>query len=239
MTPNMPTCPNCDAILRDEDINVKGELGKCDNCESVFELKIPSGTDYQPKQIVRCPKGVEYTQSQKDLLEIIIKWRNVEGGLAGCLLFSLLVVGGVLLLMTFIMIKAGAYLGIFFFIPFVLFSIPFIQIYLHSQFNYTHIKVDQKNLLISQKPYKDNFHNKDFQFPVEKIEQVYVSVEYRKTKNGITKDYFLNVKLKDGNKIKVIKNFNNLNIYRYLEQEVERFLEIKDEIVSGEYRGKG
>lgn len=66
---------------------------------------------------------------------------------------------------------------------------------------------------------------------VSTIDQLYCDIVYG---NRGSRSYKLGVQLKDGSRIDLVKNLNQPNEARYLEQEIEKRLGIADRIVPGE-----
>jgi len=68
------------------------------------------------------------------------------------------------------------------------------------------------------------------------IEQLYTKQRISRSKNGTRISYQLHALLQDGRDKALIKNLTSSEQALYVEQEVERFLDIENIPVSGEYR---
>ena len=104
-------------------------------------------------------------------------------------------------------------------------------------FNTTFITADSRHLRIEHRPLRIPFYpNNDF--PVMDIDQIYVDKYVKSTTNG-KPDYAYSVEaiLKNKNHVRLVKGLQYPDQALYIEQEVERFLEIKDRPVDEEWQG--
>ncbi|MEL6945980.1 MAG: hypothetical protein AAFO82_25265 [Bacteroidota bacterium] len=99
--------------------------------------------------------------------------------------------------------------------------------------NTTYIKVDHREIDISFAPLPflgaKNLSTAD-------IEQLFVREKVTKGKNGTRITYQVDAILTTGKSTALVKGFSDAQQAQYIEQKIERFLDIKDEEVHGEYR---
>jgi hypothetical protein len=101
--------------------------------------------------------------------------------------------------------------------------------------NRTEIHVDYETLIVRHRPVPW-FGNR--MLPVEQVSQLYVEEKIAHGKNGTSVSYLLNLETVDGRKVKIVRCEEREQAL-YIEQEIERFLDISDEAVEGEYRASG
>lgn len=71
--------------------------------------------------------------------------------------------------------------------------------------------------------------------PVTDVEQFFTEEKVNRTKNGESRSYTLSVKLRNGNRVELIKGMSNAEEALFTEQQIERRLRIADAAVFGEY----
>ena len=231
---NQLYCPNCNAKLSANDINVMSNVGKCNNCNSAFQLSEAIALDYSPKPHVRMPKGIEAYHGLTGL-DIELDWRKSSSSLGFFIFFTLFwdfVVG-----IFVVAALAGGDLG--FLLPIsihLLVGIGMTYYVMALLLNKTYIYVSASEVSIEHRPLPWPFNRNKYLNPSE-IEQFYVEEYVASTTNGRPNyAYRLLIKKKDGEKIKVLNNIGKLAHARYIEQEMEKFLHIEDEPMQGEYR---
>ncbi|MCA9030709.1 MAG: hypothetical protein KDA66_07875 [Planctomycetaceae bacterium] len=72
--------------------------------------------------------------------------------------------------------------------------------------------------------------------PVDDIDQLYVKHERNVGEKGTSHNYPLLARLKSGREVKLLPHNSEVEISRAVEQLVEKYLNIKDQAVPGEYR---
>ena len=72
--------------------------------------------------------------------------------------------------------------------------------------------------------------------PVAEIEQLFITREVSHNKNGTSVTYELRAITRDHASLKLLKGFDDIEPLLWLEQELERVLDIRDRPVAGEFR---
>ena len=100
-------------------------------------------------------------------------------------------------------------------------------------FNRRKVVIDNDVLTSEIKPFKIDSGRQEFK--TSEIEQLYVSKYFTGTTINEKRlmAYSLSAILKDKRSVRIISN-SNLETALYLEQEIERFLDIEDKTVTGE-----
>lgn len=228
-------CPACRAPIFADDINILKTIAKCKSCSNVFDFndKIKGSGDLPAryrKEIV-IPPGIEVLHLMREL-EIMIKWRRSAKTFT--LFFAIFwnVFIGIFTLVAFF---AGGYFMLAFMIPFILAGIYLIYSSAGYMLNTTYITVDEQRISLTHKPI--NFLiQKDRHFSTTEIKQIFV----RKYTVGSTNGnpvyaYAVDMQLQNGKTLNLVKELHSVDYARYIEQEIEYYLKIKDRPVDGEY----
>ncbi len=232
------SCPGCEKEIFYKDINIEKAIAKCSNCHTVFSFEEEelSGPPKRPgdirlkEEIFIIPKGIEmYTILSE--LNIEMTWRHT--GSKFILTFGLFW-NAILLPFIFIAIFAGEPMIFLFISAHLAVGIGFGYACLSILFNKTYISADEYGLRITHSPF--TWFHKQHDIPADQIKQLFV----KKYTNGSTNGqpnyaYSLNIILKNGEEIKLMKGINKPIPARYLEQEIEKFMNIKDARVAEEY----
>ena len=213
-------CPSCHNELPADNLNINDKIGKCHHCNVVFsfqgEIKEMLSLT-EPKQEVIRPEGIDLFHFQ-DELEISIgqPFTPLEA-------IALSILPTVAFFLTMISIKQGLtfmWAGLFWVISGLLF-----YILLNRNKHKIFINVDNERLDIQWRPKK---MMKDKSFSIGEIDQIYVK------KNVSTGGIGLNmiVNGESGQKhVTLIAGLKSFTKARYLEQEIERHLGLKDQKV--------
>ncbi len=218
-------CPSCHEEVTSDNINLQNSLSKCSNCNVIFSIEkevenIKSKNEI--KQEVLRPEGIDLFY-YKDELDITIQ-QHIEGFNAWAIGFSPL----------FALISIGIYfvekITISPFIP-IAFSLLAIY-YIYKAFNYsnhkTYIDINNRSLSIKRRP--NNF-KKDKFFSVDEIDQIYIKPSLEGA--GYQSIYMITNGL-EGQKHEKLMTVNSLSKAKYLEQEIETYLNIKNREVAEE-----
>lgn len=227
-------CTSCGSVISNENININTSLAKCTSCNSVFkigeddffkstvrrgrpEMIMPEGTD-----VLTLPNSldiqIDWLKSQPRasitfLTFFTVIWNGFIGIMAGSFIMS-----GMISELLFLSIHLLVGLGLLYYI---------MTVYL----NYTDVIVTDKFLEISHRPIKIPFSSKK-RIANSDIDQLYVTrYVASKTNNNPNYAYALWARLKNNKKIKLVKGMNK-ETQLYLEQEIERFINIEDQFVS-------
>lgn len=212
-------CPSCEEEVAAEHINLQNSLAKCGACNVIFSIeetvKAIKTTNEMKQQILQ-PEGIDLFY-YRDELDITIP-QPIQGLDAALIIFvpflaALSVLG--------FFLEEGAMA------PYIPIALTLVALYyIHKAVNYsknkTHIDINYKTLSIKHRPNnfkKDNIYNTD------EIDQLYVNPS-----SEIAKHYTVHMVLNglDGQKHKKLLTVNTLSKAKYLELEIERYLNIED-----------
>ena len=232
-------CPECQTHIISEDIHLVQTIAKCKSCNNIFEFTdqlkeagFPTPYRHKP-EIFNIPPGIDILHLMNEL-EIKINWRRSAKYFTP---FFALVWNVFVFFHSFIMIFSSGNTSIFlFYIPFYAAGIYLMYKSLGLFLNNTYITVDVDKILVEHKPI--NFLiQKDQYLPSEDVDQVYVTRhEVGKRNDNPVYAWSVEVKMKDGEIISLVKELHALKYARFIEQEIEKHLDIRDRPVSGEWK---
>lgn len=228
-------CPECRAPIFSDDINIVKTIAKCKSCNNIFDFNDKIGSSNQlpgryRKEII-IPPGIEVLHLMSEL-EIMIKWRRSAKNFT--LFFALFwnIIISIFLLAFFVV---GDLLFLLFLTPFILVGIYLIYASIGYLLNTTYITVDEQRISLEHKPI-NYLIQKDQHFTSGQVEQLFVRKYTVGTSNGNPIYAFaVDMKLKSGKQQTLVKELHSVEYARYIEQEIEYYLKIKDRPVSGEY----
>jgi len=227
-------CEECGHDMGGNDININSTLAKCSNCGTVYFIKddefFLGDRDERPEMMI--PEGTEVLHLPSSLDIRVSRYKSAtKAELTFKTIFTvfwnlvLFIVAGSFLL-------SGIVLPILFMSAHLIIGLGMAVNLAQTIFNHTDIIVDDYNLKIANRPIR-GFWNRDKSYNKKDIDQLYVSKYVASTTNGKSNYAFaLYAIMKNGKKIKLIKGMNK-ETQLYLEQELERFLNIEDVHVSG------
>lgn len=212
-------CPSCHNEVNSDNINLQNSFAKCSNCNVIFSIeeemeKIKNKTE--AKQQYFRPEGIDLFYYQ-DELDITLD-QHIQGLDIWAMTFSPLIAIG--LFMNFFLAENP--ISIYFPIVFSLVAIY----YIYKAINYykykTYIAVNDKFLSIKYRP---NNLKKDRNFVADDIDQLYL-----KPSNEMPGHYIIHMVINgmDGQKHEKLMAVNSLSKAKYLEQEIEKYLNIVD-----------
>lgn len=231
-------CPKCNHDIIAEHINIDKTLAKCSNCNNVFTFEENIKSPMRRRSEVFLPENIEI-EEYADEMTIFYHWRKAKK-ISSFLVFFGLLWNGILIPLAASAIATGSVemlIGISFHL---LVGVGFL-IYILSRFlNTTYITVDDYELAIEHRPITIPFLNKNQYYDVRDFEQLYSKKYISHQVNGQNiYAYAVQAILKDGNDIRIIDGLKSKNKALFIEQEIELFLGIKDENVSGEISADG
>jgi hypothetical protein len=229
-------CPKCGEYVPASNININKTLGKCEHCNSVFNFdKDPAFfNDRRGRPEMIMPKGTEVLKLRESL-DIQINWfRSVSKGKLAFLSLFGIVWNAIVFPMAIVMLLSGVYLALLFMSLHLLVGVVMMFWVAAYFLNETNIVVTSNYIDISYGPIRSPF-NKGKRINANEIKQLYVSKYITNvSKNGQrVQAYGLFAFLHNGEKIPLLKDMNKAT-QLYIEQEIERFLEIKDDKIKGE-----
>jgi len=224
-------CTNCGHNITGDEVNINSTLAKCSNCQNVMFLEDDTffgGVRGRPEMII--PEGTEIINTPSSL-DIQVKWSKSGGGFNFMTFFT---VAWNLMLLPFAiaLIASGNFGGL---LPMAAHLAVGLGLLYHTMkmfINYSDVYITDDRITIEQKPL--SWFSKDISISTRDVKQLFVSRYVSSTTNGQANyAYGLHAVLKNGKNIKLIKGLNK-ETQLYLEQEIERFLDIDDESVRGE-----
>ncbi len=231
-------CPNCDSRIRSEDINIHKMVAKCSKCACVFPFKTHLFGRYSvplKSPTNKIPNGIKVHRQNKNdgqgkELFLTYRWWNKR-----YFVFLLMaVLWNISAIMWFAITLASeayfmAILGAMYAIPGIILLYTGIAGFL----NETVIKVDEFQLSVAHNPIPWPLSPK---LRCDNIEQLYCTLRINRSRHYVRYSYELNVILKKKNKhVCILKGIEEAKQAQYLEYEIERFLNIDDTYVKGEY----
>jgi hypothetical protein len=227
-------CENCGAPIEGSNININSSLAKCEECNTVFSIKEDHFFQHEdlgrPEMIM--PEGTDVLELNNSL-DIRLNWlQSHPRGTLGFLTFFALFWNGILAVVAGGAILSGALSSIAFMSIHLLIGLGLIYYLATIYLNYSDVIVNASYIDISHRPIRNPFV-KSLRIESRDIDQLYVSKYVSSTTNGNPNyAYGLYAILKtNGKKISLIKGMNR-ETQLYLEQEIERYLKIKDRPVS-------
>lgn len=228
-------CPNCGASTYADDVNIARLVAKCRECHTIFSFdeNLPSATPRQRAE-VPLPPGLEVSSYLSEL-EIQINWRKTTN--AGFYVFFTAFWNAVVIPFVIIAIATGEWIILLFISLHLLVGLSFLYYTLCLLFNITFIRVNRREITIEHRPLKVPFYP-DRRESVHDIDQLYIDKYVESTTNNQPNfAYAVRAMLKSSpdKRIRLVKGLKNFEQARYIEQEIERFLDIKDQPVEGEW----
>jgi len=227
-------CENCGSPIDGENININSSLAKCGECSTVFSIKedhfFLHDRKGRPEMIM--PEGTDVLELS-DTLDIRLDWlQSHPRGALGFLTVFALFWNGILAVIAGGALVSGAFSSIAFMSVHLLVGLGLIYYLATVYLNYTDVVVTESYIDISHRPIKNPFV-RSARIESDDIDQLYVSKYVSSTTNGNPNyAYALYAILKtNGKKVSLIKGMNR-ETQLYLEQEIERYLKIKDRPVS-------
>ncbi|MFK7772255.1 MAG: hypothetical protein AB8F94_08945 [Saprospiraceae bacterium] len=216
-------CPSCHSVVPADNLNINDKIGKCGSCNVVFpfEKSISSLINFsKPKQKIAKPEGINIYEN-RDELELSLQPPTT--------IFDVLPLM-IIFLATFFFSIAFFTKGIGWIWPatsWILLMFPIYNLFqLKNHRVFLHF--DDQFLYIKWRP---NKWIKDKKIRKDEIEQIYIKNE------SSHKAIYMISNGPDGQKhTRIITGLIDLSKARFLEQEMERYLEIEDREVPGEWK---
>lgn len=226
-------CPNCTTAIRYDDINIEKMVAKCSKCNSVFSFDKQITLPGRQKTEILLPDGVDALHLFSEL-DIRISWRK---SLSGFFLFFTIFWNAIVLPMALFALASGAYEMLIFMSIHIFIGVSFLYYLIATLVNTTYIIVDDYNLTIEHRPLKVPFYPRR-DIPASEIDQIFTDKYVAGKTNGRPNYAFaIQALLKNNEKVKLLKSLKHPDQALYVEQEIEKFLKIKDRPVENEYKG--
>lgn len=209
-------CPSCEGEVNADNLNLQNSVAKCSNCNVIFSIKEELDSlilDEEIKQEFLRPEGIDLFYFKEDL-EITVQ-QHIQGlDLAGLILFPALAFFAILIYF----VKS---IPIYFPIGFTLASFYYIYRSMNYSKNKTYIDVNDQFLSIKARP--KHFVN-DKKYAANDIDQLYL--KHAADGSGHY-TVFMIINGIEGQKHEKLLTVNSLSKAKYLEQEIERYLNIE------------
>ena len=250
-------CPEWNTPVTADGVNITKTIAVCKSCDNIFafeeqltrpgelavipELKgVERDPDLPPRlkeEIYHIPPGIEVLKIES-MLEIMINWRR--SGKYFMLFFAIMwnLMLGFMIISAFASGMPGAeslFLSLFM-LPFIGVGGYLLYSGLGQIFNTTYVTVNSRHLSIEHKPLnlltkRDKFFNRD------NVEQLYVRRYSMGTTNGQpVYAYTVMMQLKGGKSYILVQGLRSLESARYIEQEIENYMNIEDKPIRGEWK---
>jgi len=214
-------CPSCSQNVPAENINIQDKIAKCNKCHGIFSFEntIQTFVNNKTKESVLRPEGIEMFEFHE---EIDFTIRQPFPSL-------------MILPLTFLPLFALLFTAIFFkgkvglVLPAIFWFLTFLSLYysVNRSEHKIFLSINDQELSIKWRP--KNF-NKDKVFDVREIDQLYI-----KSIHSNYYSVFMIVNGIDGQKHEeLISSVGSRSKARFLEQEIERYLNIPDRPVPEE-----
>jgi hypothetical protein len=213
-------------VVPARNIDLNGQIAKCDHCNSVFDCKDElSKVSNNMRDEIKLPDGIKIKRDISGL-NIERRWLNSK-----------------YIFLAFFTVLYGFYFFEYIQRPesYRITSPPSVQalvgvfltyIVLSGCINKTNIIVNPQSLIIKHGPIPAR-GNKNIN--AGELKQLYSRERVSYSKKGRPDySYEMHAETKSGKDIKLIAGLENKEQVLYIEQEIEKFLKIKDEPVSGE-----
>lgn len=228
-------CPECRAPIFYGDVNIVKTIAKCKSCNNIFDFDDKLGGSKElpgryRKEIV-IPPGIEVLHLMSEL-EIMVKWRQ---SVKTFTFFFAIFWNAFIAIFSLIVFASGGYIMMLFLAPFILVGMYLIYSSAGYMLNTTYITVDEQRISLTHRPI--NFLiQKDKHFSTSQVNQIFVRKYSVGTTNGNPVYAFaVDMKLNSGKQINLVKELHAVDYARYIEQEIEYYLKIKDRPMPGEY----
>jgi len=225
------TCPACATNIPADDLNIKTSIAKCNSCDGIFSFQEEANrlsNEQSISQEIFQPEGVTLSHFKNEL-DISVKqpWTNLEKFLLP--IFPFLIMFSPAFFIE--MIPPDA-LNPVILITFLVLSLIGYFVYLFMRRKHKiYIHIDEQHLSVERRPKK---FIKDKRYAIQDIDQVYIkNIVSAGTPKGSA--IFMIVNEPTGQKhIELISNVDSRSKAKYIEQEIEKYLGIKDRRVPDE-----
>lgn len=227
-------CPNCQSVIRYEDMNIDKLIAKCHHCHTVFGFETQVRNAQRQRAEVLLPPGIEATSFLSEL-DIRISWRKTSN--SGFFVFFTLFWNAIVIPFAVGAIISGNWMILLFLSLHLLVGLSFLYYTLSLFLNTTYVTINSREISVLHKPLKMPFYA-DRTVSVDRVQQLFIDKYVQSKTNGQPNyAYGVYAHLNNENHIKLIRGLKNPDQARYIEQEMERFLNIEDKAVEGEWMG--
>ncbi|GLR15635.1 BRcat domain-containing protein [Portibacter lacus] len=225
-------CPSCSEPVPAENLNIHSYAAKCSACNSIFSFREDVDEvlvhDKISQEIIK-PEGVElnYFGEHLDITLNEQPWGNLESAIVA--FFPLLLMITSLIFIK--MVDSTGFSKTILLAILITATIAYISYFFIRKKHKIYIHIDKENLYIERRPRK---FIKDEIYSIEEIDQVYIKSVPSASATSVAQIFMIVNGPKGQKHVKLVKQVNSLAKAKYLEQEIERHLGIKDRKVIGE-----
>lgn len=231
-------CTHCGQQIPAEDLNIETVIARCRACDAVFSFAdaLEQEDDARPvrsheRQPVPLPAGIR-EESYGGALRYVHRWYR-----------------GHFLFLLFFCIAWDAFLlfwyGIAFTqdVPWIMIVFPIAHVAVGVGLTYYTVCGFVNKTVIEIGSWQLSLKHGPLPWPGNRtldsssIDQLYCRRKISRNDNSTSETYELHAITKDNKKLKLLSGFTEPEQALYLEQEIEKALQIKDRPVRGEYRG--
>jgi len=223
-------CRSCGNPITADNLDVKGRIATCTSCNRIFDSSAQlSGKRRKKRKKVALPKNMVMTRDIMHL-EIARRW---FGWKTIILTFFCLGWSGMMVYWYWRFISEWDTRKMVFAILNSLVGIILVYLTLAGYLNKTYIRADRDFLVIKHSPLPW-FGNRSI--PSHELDQLYSKRYGHRTKAGVQYTYDLRARTRSEQDIKLLSNLPKSHPVLFVEQEIERFLNIEDRPVKGEMK---
>jgi len=220
-------CPSCKEVVPATDLNIIDMVGKCENCDSIFSIvqtvaQLHSSEDGLITEEISRPEGIELNYFHNELEITAQQSAPIHDIIAVCLLPLVIFIG---LIVHF---KKGHPAGMPIFLISSAVFLKSVYNLMNGAKNKIFISINEKSVDVLYRP-KNLVRDKSY--PVDSISQAFVKAD--PSRGGFA--IYLMIDSIDGQKERILVGGIKSELKaKYIEQEVERYLEIDNKKVIGE-----
>ena len=223
-------CNSCKSQITAENLDLKERIAKCTNCNHIFDFSDQlEGIVTSKREEVALPKGMVMNRDPIHL-EIIRRWYGPMSVILTVLCFMwyamfILHYGKGILEGNIFSITNGSF--------FAFIGLIIVYYTVAGYINSTHISAGRDFLIIKHKPLPW-FGNKSI--PSQELDQLYSKMSVYRYRGRDHYSCEIRAKMKTKQDIKLLSKLTDTAQALFVEQEIERFLNIEDRPVEGEMK---
>lgn len=229
------TCLKCGAPITRDGIDNRLNIAKCTHCNSIFAFSDFDNDDNydnnnfhnSTRPVIPTPESIELMHQGNELV-IKRKWFSFTYII---LIFFTLFWNGFMIIWHIISFSTGAYIMSAFGALHTAVGIFLLYTTLTGLLNSSYIMINYRKISIKHKPLP---WPGNIEISSNNISQIYSKEITRRTKNGTKRYYEVHSITQDGKDKKILKNLLESQQALYIEQQIETYLGISDQNVSGE-----
>lgn len=233
-------CTNCGVQIPADDLNIDTGIAKCQACNCVFsflEALRESSAAERPlrataeRPVVPQPRGI-MVDDLGGRLRLVRRW--FRWPLLFLVFFCVAWDGFLVFWYSIAFTQNAPWIMVVFPVAHVAVGVGLTYFVLCGFLNSTSIEVESGGLRIRHGPLPW-WGNRTIE--TADLKQLYCQRRVRSSRNGTSETYELHAQLANGTQLKLLSGLEEAQDALYLEQQIEKYLGIRDIRVAGEYRG--